>query len=223
MKNAGKAIFLTFGISIILMMSYNPINPTQIFENTIICIYSIVILLFTFLSLFLKDILKYKITTKNKFTPKFEELKNTLLTLFIIVLLFGSYRLYYTNTLTITSSKWTAYLGFLFLIDAVVFLAWSSWIFSKAFNRFNGSRVKLELIKTGPYKIIRHPKYLGIIAWALATSLIFNNYISILLFVFITILIYMKILDEEKFLKNEFGEDWSTYKSNTYCLIPLIY
>ena len=79
-----------------------------------------------------------------------------------------------------------------------------------------------RLIKSGPYKFIRHPMYLAVIVFC--TSLVINEFsvlrIGILLFLILTLLV--KIEYEEKQLIAGYDE-YLIYTQRTKKLIPLLY
>jgi protein-S-isoprenylcysteine O-methyltransferase Ste14 len=81
-----------------------------------------------------------------------------------------------------------------------------------------------ELIKSGLYKYIRHPGYLGLFIVFLGISTVLSNWLSIL-FMAVSILagIINRIRIEERFLIEHFGEEYITYQKQVKRLIPYIY
>ena len=80
-----------------------------------------------------------------------------------------------------------------------------------------------KLIKTGPYKHIRHPVYLSAVLDTLGIPLLANAYYTIgpaIIMRFLAILIRMRI--EEKALIEKFGEEYIKYKNETGAVIPRI-
>jgi len=83
---------------------------------------------------------------------------------------------------------------------------------------------KHELIKTGLYKFIRHPGYLGqlLIFVGMAASL--SNWLSVIFMVVPTIVGYSyRIKIEETFMAEQLGEEYLEYQKRTKKLIPAIY
>jgi protein-S-isoprenylcysteine O-methyltransferase Ste14 len=79
-----------------------------------------------------------------------------------------------------------------------------------------------QIIRTGPYRIVRHPIYTGLLTaiagTAIATGLFWVICLTgIVLFVFI-----LKIRMEERFLQEEFGEEYTRYKREVRALIPFV-
>ena len=80
-----------------------------------------------------------------------------------------------------------------------------------------------ELVTSGPYRLIRHPIYLGEIFFGLSIPMILGSlYGFIIMLVPIPMLLY-RIRIEEKTLVSRFGQEYLDYASKTKKLIPYIY
>jgi isoprenylcysteine carboxyl methyltransferase (ICMT) family protein YpbQ len=78
-----------------------------------------------------------------------------------------------------------------------------------------------KLIKKGPYKYLRHPNSLCIIAEVLALPLIPNSYYSFLFsLLFYVPLLILRMYLEEKELINKFGKQYLDYKAETWAVFP---
>jgi len=80
-----------------------------------------------------------------------------------------------------------------------------------------------ELITSGIYRYVRHPRYLGAIILGLGLSLLFRSWIVLALFIPFLIVILSRIRDEEAVLLEEFGQDWEQYCKHSWRLIPFLY
>lgn len=76
-----------------------------------------------------------------------------------------------------------------------------------------------EFVETGPYKRIRHPIYLSVIVAAFATALLFGNPSSLGGALLLAIAFIVKILTEEKVLREE-SHDYDDYAGRVPMLIP---
>ena len=116
------------------------------------------------------------------------------------------------------------YIGILFYIVSCVFMLLPI-LENKHFestSRIQDNR-KHSVVNTGPYKIIRHPGYLGIIMWSISCVLIFGTlYVSIICFIII-LLIWVRTYLEDKMLKNELEGYMEYTKEVKYRLIPYIW
>lgn len=102
------------------------------------------------------------------------------------------------------------------------------WLAFKQIGRFYNHRVSVyqghRLVKTGIYKLLRHPIYLGNILGFLAIPLILSSGggLAIMLLTTVPATIY-RIKLEEEFLLRHFGEEYKEYINNTKKLIPGIW
>jgi protein-S-isoprenylcysteine O-methyltransferase Ste14 len=77
------------------------------------------------------------------------------------------------------------------------------------------------LITSGPYHLIRHPIYAGILLAALGTA-IDAGIIGLLIFVVVAFVLIRRIPAEEKLMMGLFQEQYSSYKLHTKALIPFV-
>ena len=117
----------------------------------------------------------------------------------------------------------TVILGFIAAVSV-----WSSVAaFRKLGKQWNPKARIIEdhdLIVTGPYKIVRHPIYSGMLGLMIATGYIITKpwvlALAVLLY-FIGTLFRIKI--EERLLLQHFGKRYINYKSHVKSLIPFIF
>jgi len=92
---------------------------------------------------------------------------------------------------------------------------------------FTYSVAKVEnhkIIATGLYKFIRHPGYLGQLIIFIGISTSMSNWLSILLMMIPVMLGYLyRIKVEERFMTDQFGEDYKNYQERTKRIIPMLY
>jgi protein-S-isoprenylcysteine O-methyltransferase Ste14 len=79
-----------------------------------------------------------------------------------------------------------------------------------------------DLVKSGIYKIIRHPIYLGIILMSFSSILILNTIYPLIFVIASFASIIARIQKEEKYLKNNL-QGYADYTKKTSALIPGIY
>jgi protein-S-isoprenylcysteine O-methyltransferase Ste14 len=93
-------------------------------------------------------------------------------------------------------------------------------------NRFSGL-VAIQpghtLVTNGPYRIVRHPSYLGLLINVFGWALAFRSGIGVLLAALNVIPLVARIRAEETLLASQFGATYESYRRNTYRLIPGLY
>jgi protein-S-isoprenylcysteine O-methyltransferase Ste14 len=105
-------------------------------------------------------------------------------------------------------------IGFLFAWWARVHLGslWSGTITKKADHR---------VIESGPYAIVRHPIYTGILLAVLATALVKGTVLALVGAAVITLGLWMKAKLEEGWLRQELGPDaYDAYRRRVPMLVP---
>ena len=79
-----------------------------------------------------------------------------------------------------------------------------------------------ELISTGPYALVRHPIYTGLLVALAGTALYNGRWQGLLGLALFTISFWLKARSEENLLEREFGEEYRSYRARTPMLVPTL-
>lgn len=80
------------------------------------------------------------------------------------------------------------------------------------------------LIRSGPYRFVRHPIYTGILTAIAGTFLaLIPSLAALLIFLFITAIFLLKLRREEKLMRRQFPDEYPAYQQHVKGLIPFIY
>jgi protein-S-isoprenylcysteine O-methyltransferase Ste14 len=104
-----------------------------------------------------------------------------------------------------------------------LFIFWSGVSLGKYYSADVTLQKDHHLIKDGPYRFIRHPRYLGALLLGIGMTLLFRSWIGFILIVPFTGVVLFRIRDEEAFMRMEFGVDWDVYCGESWRLIPYVY
>jgi protein-S-isoprenylcysteine O-methyltransferase len=78
-----------------------------------------------------------------------------------------------------------------------------------------------KLITNGVYSIFRHPSYTGFYYWSVGMQLMLGNPICFFLYAYASYKFFsIRIPEEEETLIAFFGDEYRTYRKNTFVLIP---
>lgn len=81
-----------------------------------------------------------------------------------------------------------------------------------------------QLATKGPYRIVRHPIYTGMLGMLLATGLAISHWLSLLVAVIIFLIgTLIRVRIEEKLLREMFGSDFRTYEKHVAAILPGIF
>lgn len=105
--------------------------------------------------------------------------------------------------------------GLLFCIWARVHLGrnWSSSVTIKENH---------ELITTGPYALVRHPIYTGLLIGFLGTALAITQMRGLVAFPLFFFSLWYKLRLEETWMRTQFGEAYVAYARRTPALVPFL-
>jgi protein-S-isoprenylcysteine O-methyltransferase Ste14 len=91
---------------------------------------------------------------------------------------------------------------------------WSDWVVKKAGH---------HVVDTGPYRLVRHPIYSGLIFAAFATAIQKGTPFALLGVAMVTLAFWIKARREERFLRAELGENtYDAYARKTAMLVPFV-
>jgi len=102
---------------------------------------------------------------------------------------------------------------------------WSFRVFQA--NRFAASTIQVEtgqtLIDTGPYRVVRHPLYLGAVVSWLATPPALGSLVVVPVCGLVIAVIVLRLLNEESTLRHELPGYGEYCQRTPYRLIPFVW
>jgi protein-S-isoprenylcysteine O-methyltransferase Ste14 len=110
--------------------------------------------------------------------------------------------------------------GAILALTGALFSAWSKTVLGRHFSPQLGVQEGHRLITTGPYAVVRHPMYLGIIDFIIGTALYLND-----VALFGAGLLFIAYLSaqsrvEERLFDDHFGAEWRAYRERTPRIFP---
>ena len=77
-----------------------------------------------------------------------------------------------------------------------------------------------ELVRTGPYRFVRHPIYTGLLLGFIGTAVARAEWRGVLAVAIVFIALWRKLKLEERWMGEVFGETYAAYKSEVAALVP---
>lgn len=114
--------------------------------------------------------------------------------------------------------------GSLLYFPGLAFVFWGRLTLGKMYNVSSGFGAELyadqRLITHGPYAIVRHPMYVGLLIAALGGLLIYRTWTLVFLAMNALAVIVFRSRREEEALAIEFGEQWAAYCQQVPACLP---
>jgi protein-S-isoprenylcysteine O-methyltransferase Ste14 len=79
-----------------------------------------------------------------------------------------------------------------------------------------------ELIESGPYALVRHPIYTGLIAMALGTAINYGRAIGFAVFVGLCGSLWWKARQEERIMASHFPGAYADYRARVHAIVPFV-
>jgi protein-S-isoprenylcysteine O-methyltransferase Ste14 len=160
-----------------------------------------------------------------KRTKAREKSADRMITLAAVVL---AYNLLFANWVRIgplrlrfvPQNAWIAWLGMALTWLGVALAIWAR----HCIGQFWSARVALkqghQLIRSGPYAVVRHPIYTGLFLAAAGTALVVGEWRGVFAVALLLAAHSRKARREESLLTSEFGEEYRNYRRGTGFLFP---
>jgi len=154
-----------------------------------------------------------------------EKSRDWLITVAVMVV---AYELLFTRWLRIgplgmrfvPRKDWIAYAGVALSWLGTTIAMWARYCLGEYWS----ARVTLKeghrLIRSGPYGLVRHPIYTGMLIACVGTALVAGEWRGVLAVVLVVTAHSRKAVREERMLTREFGEEYTAYRQSTGFLLP---
>ena len=111
------------------------------------------------------------------------------------------------------------HLGLLHLLS-FVFIAAGFWLLSNSWHVLYHAQRRHDLATTGPYRLVRHPQYIGFVAIMFGFLLQWPTLLTLAMFP-VLVLMYVRLaIAEERDSLAAFGQAWSDYAAVTPRFVP---
>ena len=114
---------------------------------------------------------------------------------------------------------WVAF-GLVLTCAGIAFAVWARVTLGKNWSGIVTVKQDHQLIRTGPYALVRHPIYSGLLLAIVGTAVALGKVRGFLAVLVIFAGWWLKWRAEESFMVQEFGEQYEQYRRETPALIP---
>lgn len=112
--------------------------------------------------------------------------------------------------------------GFAVQLGSFALAAWARRDLGRNWSGAITTKAEHQLVRSGPYRLVRHPIYSAMLGMFLGTALISGTYHALLALGVMSTAYVRKIRLEERRLGEVFGADYATYRREARAVIPWI-
>jgi protein-S-isoprenylcysteine O-methyltransferase Ste14 len=123
----------------------------------------------------------------------------------------------------VPESRFSAYVGLALTIAGLAFAIWARLCIGRNWSRLIQVKRDHELIRRGPYSVVRHPIYSGLMLATLGTAIDYGQLSGFIGFVLILAAWGYKARLEESVMLEQFGDEYRQYRRNVKGLIPYVW
>ncbi|MDQ6792016.1 MAG: isoprenylcysteine carboxylmethyltransferase family protein [Candidatus Dormibacteraeota bacterium] len=114
----------------------------------------------------------------------------------------------------------TLAIGVVLTAAGLALAVWARWHLGRNWSTQPSLKVDHQLIQTGPYGLVRHPIYSGLLLALLGTALYLGQYRALLGLALFVAALWWKARQEEGLLFTQFGDDYQRHRRRTGMFLP---
>lgn len=148
---------------------------------------------------------------------------------YVIPILIGGYLVFKSQRLSDTVAfriiphvDALAWAGVALCIAGLAFCIWARFTLGRNWSGIVTLKGGHELITRGPYALVRHPIYTGLLTMFAATVIVLGHVGGIIAMPLVFAGIWIKLRHEEKLMLQKFPEQYAAYQRRVKRLIPFI-
>ena len=122
----------------------------------------------------------------------------------------------------VQSDPWRALLGLVLFALGLGFAIWARLHIGRNWGTPMTQKDEPELVTGGPYRLVRHPIYSGILAAGIGTAIALSWLWLVAVALAGVYFIYSAVV-EERYLTGRFPDDYPAYKRSTRMLVPFVF
>jgi protein-S-isoprenylcysteine O-methyltransferase Ste14 len=115
---------------------------------------------------------------------------------------------------------WIGWAGVVLTALGFALCFWARFVLGGNWSGTVTIKVDHELIRTGPYRFVRHPIYTGIVVAMLGTALALDQWRGLISVLLLWLGFTIKRLKEEQFMRQTFGDRYTDYARTTGAIFP---
>lgn len=129
---------------------------------------------------------------------------------------------FFLNVRFLPLAEWCFWVGVAMTTAGLLFSAWGRRHLGSNWSQSVTIKQDHELITSGPYALVRHPIYTGLLLGFLGSAVARGEWRGLLAVALVFGTLWQKLKREEKWMRAEFGEPYEAYSRRVAALVPYI-
>ncbi|HTY60863.1 MAG TPA: isoprenylcysteine carboxylmethyltransferase family protein [Acidobacteriota bacterium] len=117
---------------------------------------------------------------------------------------------------------WAFWSGAAITACGLLFSVWARRHLGRNWSQAVTLKKDHELITSGPYALVRHPIYTGLVLGILGSAVARGEWRGIVAVALVFVALWRKLRLEEKWMREQFGESYEAYSQKVAALVPYI-
>jgi protein-S-isoprenylcysteine O-methyltransferase Ste14 len=122
----------------------------------------------------------------------------------------------------VNHSAWAAGVGLALFAAGIAFAVWARVHIGRNWGTPMSQKAEPELVTSGPYRLVRHPIYSGIILAMIGTAVAISPYWLVVVALLGGYFVF-SATREERYMAERFPEAYPEYKRSTKMLVPFLF
>jgi protein-S-isoprenylcysteine O-methyltransferase Ste14 len=139
------------------------------------------------------------------------------------LMLSGNVRGEFLRAAIFNSTTWTNALGIAITVAGLAFAIWARAYLGANWSSAVTVKIGHQLIRTGPYRWVRHPIYTGMISAMVGTAIVRDQVRAVTAVVLLYLGFKVKSKIEERTMAETFGAQYETYSRTTGAIVPRLW
>jgi protein-S-isoprenylcysteine O-methyltransferase Ste14 len=119
-------------------------------------------------------------------------------------------------------AAWPFWIGAALAASGLLFTVWARLHLGTNWSGTVTIKKGHELIVSGPYALVRHPIYTGLLLAFLGSAMACGEWRGVLAFALASVALWRKLRFEERWMGQQFGDAYETYSRRVAALVPFV-
>jgi len=182
---------------------------------------------YVFIAMWVGYFAYWQVVSKNvKATERREPRASSLIRLALIIgsvlLWVGWIPIPFLNRQFVPEGEWCFWAGAAITACGLLFSIWARRHLGANWSRAVSVKKDHELITSGPYALVRHPIYTGLLTAMVGCALSLGKWRGIVALVLVFVALWRKLSLQERWMREQFGETYEAYSRRVKALVPFV-